>query len=145
MRRFQSLRSVLVVEDDDDHAELVEFAILAAEPGIEVARARDGAEAMELLRASTHEAGGSRPGLVFLDLKLPRVDGVGVLRQLKADEAFLSLPAVMLTTSDAAADRARAYAAGANSYLIKPMGFAELQSMIADALRYWGCWNRSAA
>lgn len=140
-----SLGKILVVEDDDDHAELLEFAILAAVPTIQVARARDGVEALEMLLEGSDEPVSTRPELVLLDLKLPRMDGVRVLERIKADPNLNAIPAVMLTTSDAATDRARAYAAGVNSYLVKPMGFDELRTMISDTLTYWGRWNRCAA
>ncbi len=145
MSRPMLLSKFLLVEDDDDHAELVEFAIRAAAASIEIERARDGAEAIEILLERAHDQISIRPALVLLDLHLPRVDGVGVLEQLQADQTVKTPPTVMLTTSDASIDRARAYAAGVNSYLVKPLGFDELKAMMADTLQYWGRWNRTAA
>lgn len=135
----------LLVEDDDDHAELVQMALANNRVANEVERVKDGAEAMDYLRQSGDFAGKPRPDIVLLDLKLPKIDGHEVLQQLKVDESLRNIPVVVLTTSQAEADKAKAYYNHANSYLTKPVDFDRFQQMVSDLKLYWGMWNQASS
>ncbi|HIG75524.1 MAG TPA: response regulator [Bacteroidetes bacterium] len=133
---------VLLVEDDDDHAELTTLALEAHDERHRVTRARDGAEALDLLFQRGDYADADRPDLVLLDLNLPLVSGLEVLEHVKADEALRALPVVVLTTSDTETDRVRAGRHHANSYLVKPVDFAKFEAMIRELGDYWARWDR---
>jgi CheY-like chemotaxis protein len=137
--------TILLVEDDADHAELVQRCLAVHLPWAKVQNVRDGQSALDYLaqRGEFGPAGRSpRPQLILLDLRLPRVDGLAVLREIKASEELKNLPVVVLTTSDAQADIARAYEAHANSYLVKPMDFEKFDRLMQDVGLYWVGWNR---
>jgi CheY-like chemotaxis protein len=134
----------LLVEDDDDHAELVMMGLLAENGTVKTAdRVRDGEEAISYLKRQGRYANRPRPNIVLLDLKLPKVDGYEVLAAIKNDSDLRSIPVVVLTTSQAPEDKARAYRGHANSYLAKPMDFGEFTRMIKDLSQYWTVWNQS--
>ena len=135
---------VLLVEDDDDHAELTSFALASHDRRHEAVRARDGAEALDILFRRGPHARAGRPDLVLLDLNLPRVDGLDVLEAVKGDDGLREIPVVILTTSDAEGDRTRAYRHHANSYLVKPADFAEFEALVHGCGDYWGSLNRAA-
>lgn len=130
----------LLVEDDDDHAMLVTRSLQRSRVSNQVDRVSDGEAALSYLRQKG-EFAGRQPDVVLLDLKLPKVDGHEVLRQIKEDPTLRQIPIVVLTTSQAEIDRARAYEHHANSYLVKPVNFERFQQMIEDLNLYWGVWN----
>ncbi len=132
---------VLLVEDDDDHADLTRFALKAHDARTRVDRVADGAAALDVLFRRGDYAAADRPDLVLLDLNLPRLSGFDVLEEVKADPDLRRIPIVVLTTSSDETDRARAYGRHANSYIVKPAGFDSFQTMIHDLGEYWGCWN----
>lgn len=134
----------LLVEDEDDHAEIVLRTLTQNRIGNGIERVRDGAEALAFLRKEGEFADRQRPDVILLDLKLPKVDGHEVLAEVKQDPALLKIPVVVLTTSDAETDRAKAYEHHANSYLVKPVDFERFRQMVADLSLYWGVWNRPA-
>ncbi|HVP09928.1 MAG TPA: response regulator [Phycisphaerae bacterium] len=136
----------LLVEDDDDHAELITLGLLAQKgvPKI-VDRMRDGAEAIAYLLRSGADRQCPRPGVILLDLKLPKVSGCEVLAAVKSDPGLRTIPVVVLSTSRAPEDRAEAYAHHANSYLTKPTSFGEFSQMIEDLSAYWAGWNQLPA
>ncbi len=131
----------LLVEDDDDHAELIKLGLLENQVTNEVYRVTDGAAALEFLRGYGAHAEQPRPDIVLLDLKLPRIDGHEVLEAMKSDERLRDIPVVVLTTSRAEADKMRAYQSYAHSYLTKPFEFEEFHQMIKDLHLYWSVWN----
>lgn len=135
---------VLLVEDDDDHADLTAFALASHDTRHEAVRAHDGAEALDILFRRGVHADAARPDLVLLDLNLPFVGGLDVLTAVKEDGELCQIPVVVLTTSDADADRSRAYRRHANSYLVKPADFAEFEALVHEFGDYWGRWNRFA-
>jgi CheY-like chemotaxis protein len=132
---------ILLVEDDDDHAELTTVALESHDDRHQAIRAHDGAEALDVLYQRGDHADAPRPDLILLDLNLPRVGGLEVLAAVKQDESLREIPVVVLTTSDAESDRVRAYRYHANSYLVKPVDFPKFESMIHELGNYWARWN----
>ncbi len=132
-------RLVLHVEDDSDHADLVERCLSRHRPGSRIVHCRDGEAALEYL--TKNDPAAPRPLLILLDLRLPKVDGIEVLRAVKANPSLAAIPVVVLTTSDNETDVSRAYEHHANSYLVKPHDFGRLDSMLKDVGDYWLDWN----
>ena len=133
----------LLVEDDDDHAMLIMLGLLAQDgPPKTADRVRDGEEALAYLHGSEKYASRRLPDIVLLDLKLPRMDGHQVLAAIKSDSELRSIPVIVLTTSRAPEDKARAYAHSANSYLTKPTDFGEFGKLIKNVAAYWTSWNQ---
>ena len=132
----------LLVEDDQDHAEIVLHSIRQHETQHSVDHVWDGVEALQYLRGEGEYASRRLPDVVLLDLKLPKLDGLEVLEKIKSDAELRSLPVVILTTSDAEIDRAKAYHSHANSYVVKPVDFKSFVSLVEDLSVYWGEWNR---
>ena len=131
----------LLVEDDDDHATIMIRTLRQNRIANAVDRVADGMQAMAYLRQEGQYREKPRPDIVLLDLKLPRMDGHEVLAAIKEDERLRSIPVVVLTTSDAESDRARAYDHHANSYLVKPVDFERFRQMANELSLYWGVWN----
>jgi CheY-like chemotaxis protein len=140
--RQDGLLKFLLVEDDDDHAAFVLRTLQRNRVANRVDRVADGATALAYLRGEAPYTQRPRPDLVLLDLKLPRVDGHEVLAAIKSHPDLRTIPVVVLTTSDAETDRARAYRNHANSYLVKPINFARFRQLVHDLSLYWGIWNR---
>jgi CheY-like chemotaxis protein len=138
MKNKESL-TLLLVEDNLDHAEMVIRILENVPQAHRVVHLEDGEAALDYLHARAPSA---LPYLLLLDLRLPKVSGLEVLAQVKGDALLRALPVVILTTSDAATDVARAYASHANSYLTKPADFAEYSRMLKDVVVYWLGWNR---
>ncbi len=122
---------ILLVEDSQEDVALTLRALKKCSMANRVYVTRDGAEALAWLRANR------RPKVVLLDLKLPKITGLEVLAQVRADPALHSLPVVMLTSSREEPDIARAYALGANSYIVKPVDFDQFMSAVSQAGLYW--------
>jgi CheY-like chemotaxis protein len=127
---------VLYVEDDADHAELVLRSLERGGRKRGVVHVGDGAAALDYLGRS-ERAEVPRPRLILLDLRLPKIDGIDVLRTVKASPGLGTIPVVVLTTSDSEQDIARAYACHVNSYLVKPNDFATLDAMLDELGQYW--------
>jgi two-component system response regulator len=137
---------ILLVEDNPSDAELALLAIRQARFAGTVTHLDDGARAFEYLHARAEAQGGEKatPRVVFMDLKLPRVDGIQLLRMMKADDRLRLIPVVMLTSSQELNDVAHCYAAGVNSYAVKPVNFDEYQALIASLVNYWTRTNLPA-
>ncbi len=135
----------LLVEDDDDHANLVQMALAENRVANTVDHVTDGADALSYLRQESPYESRDRPDVILLDLKLPKVDGHEVLAQIKEDEQLRTIPVVVLTSSEAETDRAKAYFSHANSYLTKPLDFDRFHQMIQDLKYYWSVWNQPPA
>lgn len=134
----------MLVEDNADHAELVIRTMENHHIANHIKHFTDGQSALDyLLRRGGYEAPESspRPHLILLDLRLPRVDGLEVLQTIKANEELKGIPVIILTTSEAEKDVARAYNNHANSYLVKPVGFEEFSKLMNDLGFYWLGWN----
>ncbi len=133
---------VLLVEDDDAHAMIIEKSFQGAHKEGSIDRVRDGMEAIAYVRRQDPFQNRTLPHLILLDLKLPRMNGHQVLRTLKRDDGFQMIPVVILTTSEAETDVREAYRLHANSYLVKPVDFARFRQMLGAVTSYWGAWNR---
>ena len=137
---------VLYVEDDPAHAELTMASFEDAGAPHEIHHVADGEQALEYLKSSLdpdEAAAHPRPDVVLLDLRLPRVDGLEVLNEIKTNEALSTIPVVILTTSSAEADVAKAYRQQANSYLLKPVDYENFSALIETFGEYWLGWNKS--
>lgn len=133
-------RILLLVEDNPDDVELTRLAFAEHQIADRLVVVRDGAEALDYLFATGAHAGRSTdlaPGVVLLDLKLPKVDGLEVLRRVRADPRTRLLPVVILTSSDEQRDLISGYTLGANSYVHKPVDFAEFSEAVRQLGRYW--------
>jgi CheY-like chemotaxis protein len=137
--------TILLVEDNDDHAELVRRNFADHLVANTIHHARDGEEALQyLFRTGKYadSANSPTPHLVLLDLRLPKIDGIDVLKQIKGTESLRNIPVVVLTSSYAEQDVAKAYANSANSYLVKPVDFDKFTKLMHDLGYYWLAWNR---
>lgn len=144
MKAPKQLVSFLLVEDDDTHAHLVTRSLARSRIANKVYRVEDGAKALEFLRCQGEYVNQVRPDVVLLDLKLPKVDGHQVLSAIKTDSELKKIPVVVMTTSDAESDRAKAYEHHANSYVVKPVDFEKFRQLVNDLCLYWGVWNEPA-
>ena len=136
----EDTKMVLLVEDDPDHAELILRSLQNHRVAIEVCHLSDGETALDYLfrrRGFAELAARPHPHLILLDLRLPRIDGMEVLREIKASEELKDIPVVILSTSQAEGDVDRAYRNRANSYLVKPMEFDEFVRLIDELGSYW--------
>lgn len=137
---------ILLAEDDPAHAEIVRRNMENSRIANRLERVADGQAALDYLyRRGTFSdpALSPRPGLILLDLRMPRVDGLEVLKVIKSDPDLMRIPVVILTTSAAESDIARAYDHHANSYLVKPVDFSKFVSLM-DALGfYWLVCNQA--
>jgi len=137
-------KTILLVEDNPDDVALTLRAFKKNNIANEVAVARDGVEALErLLPADGRPAGGSDVSLVLLDLKLPRLDGLEVLRRLRNDERTRLMPVVILTSSREEQDVVSGYALGANSYIRKPVDFDQFIEAVRQLGLYWLVLNEA--
>jgi CheY-like chemotaxis protein len=139
---------LLLVEADPSEAELLLRPLRELESDHRIGVAREGEEALDYLLGRgpyRHRLGGLMPSLVLLELKLPRMDGVDVLRSLRANPRTATVPVVVLTSSAEAREVAQCYQAGANSCIRKPVEFAELAETVRQVGRYWLRLNRAAA
>jgi len=136
----QPLR-ILLVEDEPAHAEMVRRSLEDAQVRHALTVVADGEEALAVLARMAVGAGEPLPDLVLLDLRLPRVDGLEVLSQIKADEALRHLPVVILTSSEADADVAGSYARHIAGYLVKPIDIGKLGGILQDLGYHWLAGN----
>jgi two-component system, response regulator len=136
--------TILLVEDNPDDAELTLRALKKSKILNEVAVARDGTEAVDLLLPGDGKKG-LDAALVLLDLKLPRMDGVEVLRRLRADQRTRVLPVIVLTTSQEQEDVINSYGNGCNSYIRKPVDFLEFMTAVQQIGLYWLMLNEAPA
>ncbi len=126
-------RSILLVEDDPDHEALTIRALKKSNIVNDVAIARDGEEAVDMLLGPNP----IKPQVILLDLKLPKLDGLEVLRRIRESDATRTLPVVILTSSDEERDVVRSYSLGVNSYIRKPVNFTDFAEATRQLGMYW--------
>lgn len=136
-------RRILLVDDSPRDTEMALDALQRYHLANEVTTLRDGAEALDFMfRRGDHAArNGADPAVILLDLKMPRVDGLEVLRQLKADPRFRRIPVVVMTSSREDQDLARCYELGVNAYVVKPLDFHEFIESIRTLGTFWAVLN----
>ncbi|MDR3671050.1 MAG: response regulator [Holophaga sp.] len=127
---------ILLVEDNPDDVELTLRVLNTHHIANEVLVARDGVEALDILYGTPGHPAGRMPSVVLLDLKLPKLDGLEVLRRIRSEPATARLPVVVMTTSREERDIVSSYELGANSYVQKPVGF----EAFAEAVRFLGLY-----
>jgi CheY-like chemotaxis protein len=136
---------VLLVEDNPAHAEMVIRSFQDHRVANKIYHVLDGEAALDFLyhRGQFSNLDTSpRPHVILLDLRLPKINGLQVLQDIKNDETLLSIPVIILTTSEAERDLTMAYENHTNSYLVKPIDFAKFSQLINDLGLYWLTWNR---
>ena len=143
MAEMTELRPILLVEDSAKDVELVLGALKKNKFVNEVVVARDGAEALDYLHRRGRFEGvqAALPIVILLDLKMPKVDGLEVLRWVKGDPDLKTIPVVMLTSSREEADLVESYRLGVNGYVVKPVGFANFVEAIRQTGIFWAAVN----
>jgi len=137
------LRPILLAEDNANDVELILTALADAKLANEIAVTRDGQDALDYLYRRGHYAGlaSAAPAMVLLDLKMPRVDGREVLRQMRQDAALCTVPVIILTSSREESDLSQTYKLGANAYVVKPVAFDEFLSAVGRIGIFWALLN----
>ena len=131
---------IVLVEDNPNDAELITRSLKKHNLANKIVLLKDGAEALEFLLAKggpVHPNGRHPPRVVLLDIKLPKVDGIEVLRRMKSDRRTKDIPAVILTSSNEERDIKEAYELGVNSFVTKPIKFEEFAKVVAELGMYW--------
>jgi two-component system response regulator len=139
------IRKILLVEDSRNDAELALEALSAHRLANEIVHLRDGEEALDYLYGRGRFEGrpDQPPACVLLDLKMPKVDGLEVLRAMKADERLASIPVVVLTSSREEQDLVESYKLGVNAYVVKPVDFEAFQDAVRQLGAFWAVINES--
>ena len=142
---MNQLKPILLAEDSPNDVEMTLTALKRNKLSNEVVVTSDGAEALDYLfrrgKFQTRPAG--HPIVMFLDLKMPKVDGLEVLRQMKTDESLKLIPVVMLTSSRDEMDLVESYRLGVNAYVVKPVGFHQFVDAIGQLGMFWALLNES--
>ena len=135
---------ILLVEDDESHVMLVKRFLKDNDASKEVLHVSDGKDALDYLfhRGNYADDEEKGPDLILLDLRIPKVDGLEVLEEIKGSEDLMDIPVVVLTTSENEDDITRAYHHHANSYLVKPSDIDKFGEMMKETYLYWLRWNR---
>ena len=144
MNKFENV-DILLVEDNPNDAELAMRALRKGKLANHITWVKDGAEALEFIFRTGAYAGrpDQYPRLILLDLKLPKMDGIEVLKRLKADERTRVIPVVMITSSAEESDVIESYKLGVNSYVVKPVEFDQFSETVAKAGFYWMLMNKA--
>jgi|SRR5471030_119583 len=140
---MHSLKRILLVEDSQRDAELILEALGTNQLANEVVHVRDGAEALDYLyrRGEFATRSDDQPAMMLLDLKLPKVDGLEVLRQIKGDPALKTIPVVMMTSSRQEQDLVNSYELGVNAYVVKPLKFQDFVDAVKQVGVFWAVIN----
>ena len=144
MSEYQQI-DILYAEDNPADAELTLYTLKTRNIANNIVWVRDGVEALDFLKRRGRYASrvGSLPKMVLLDLKMPKLDGVDVLKALKADESTRGLPVVIMTSSHEEADLVKSYKLGVNSYVVKPVDFDKFAEMVTEVGLYWMVCNKT--
>jgi len=144
MDKFENV-DILLVEDSPADAELAMRALRKGKLANHITWVKDGAQALEFIFRTGAYAGrpDQNPKLILLDLKLPKVDGIEVLKRIKADERTKIIPVVMVTSSAEGRDIVESYKLGVNSYVVKPVDFDQFSETVAKAGFYWMLMNKA--
>ena len=137
---------ILLVEDEEAHAEIVRRNFEISRIANRLIHVADGQAALDYLyrrNEFSDPAQSPRPGVILLDLRLPKVDGLEVLKIIKADPKLHKIPVVILTTSKAEAGMIKAYDNHVNSYLVKPVDFTQFNQLMETFGFYWLAWNQN--
>lgn len=137
---------ILLVEDSEDDAEFFARTFRKSQLSARIHVARDGEEALDYIFCTGNHAGrhvSQKPKVIFLDLKLPKVNGLEVLRRLKADGETRTIPVVALTSSQEERDLVESYRLGVNSYIVKPMEFDRFDESVRLISKYWLQFNET--
>lgn len=137
--------TILLVEDEPAHAEIVRRNFETMQIANSLKHVSDGEAALDYLyrhNAFSDPASSPRPNLILLDLRLPKVDGLQVLKAIKNDPALMNIPVIVLSTSASETDISTAYSNKANSYLVKPVDFTQFSKLLESLGAYWMTWNR---
>ena len=139
------IKCILLADDNDNDLKLIRMALARAHPCPEVAVTHDGAEALDYLycRETFSTRIRRNPDVILLDLKMPLVDGLEVLRQVKSDLELKTIPVVMLTSSSEECDVLKSYQLGVNAYVVKPVDFKEFMEAIKETEIFWTARNES--
>jgi CheY-like chemotaxis protein len=140
---MSTLGRILIVEDDPNDVELTLTALAEYNLANEVVVTRDGQQALDYLycRGEFHTRADDNPAVLLLDLKLPKVDGLEVLQQVKSDERLKMIPVVVLTSSHEEKDMMRSYKLGVNAYVVKPVDFHEFVNAVKELGAFWAVVN----
>jgi two-component system, response regulator len=141
------IKTILFVEDDPDHVELMRLALRRETIECEIVVARDGSEALDHVLTTGESASHNTrilPDIILLDLKLPKIDGLKVLRRLRSQDRTRFIPVIILTSSDEERDLNESYESGANSYIRKPIDFSKFCEAVRHIAEYWLFLNEPA-
>jgi two-component system, response regulator len=141
----KEIRNILLVEDSEADAEMAIDALGAAKLANPVVRVEDGVEAMDYLhrRGSFADRVNGPPVVVLLDIKMPRMDGLEVLRQMRSDENFRRIPVVILSSSREETDLARSWDLGVNAYVVKPVDARQFFDAVQTLGQFWAVLNET--
>jgi CheY-like chemotaxis protein len=136
---------ILLVEDDPAHAEIVRRNLQGFRVANRLEHVSDGQAALDYLyqQGKWKDTAAPRPHMILLDLRIPKVDGLEVLRIIKEDQNLAQIPVVVLTTSASEGDKISAYAHHVNSYLVKPLDLKQFIELIHSLGYYWLAWNKN--
>jgi len=142
---LENFKRILLVEDDVNDIELILTAFGKQNLANEIAIARDGVEALDYLyrRGMFADRPAGNPVVILLDLKMPRLNGVQVLRRIKADERIRMIPVVVLTSSCESTDLDECYGLGVNAYVVKPVNFNEFVDAVSKTGVFWALINQT--
>ena len=140
---MNELQSILLAEDNPDDVELTLAGLTRLNLANDIVVARDGAEALDYLhcRGKFAARNNGNPAVVLLDLKMPKVDGLEVLREIKSNQNFKAIPVVIITSSTQENDLAQSYHLGVNAYVVKPVNYRDFISAVRQVGAFWAVVN----